>query len=33
VDVDCWTETKGQPIKPASVLRAIKAKLAQPAAA
>jgi 2-oxoglutarate ferredoxin oxidoreductase subunit alpha len=31
VDVDCWTESKGQPIKPASVLNAIKAKLAQPA--
>jgi 2-oxoglutarate ferredoxin oxidoreductase subunit alpha len=29
VDVDCWTEAKGQPIKPGNVLKAIKAKLAE----
>jgi 2-oxoglutarate ferredoxin oxidoreductase subunit alpha len=32
VDVDCWTEAKGQPIKPGNVLQAIKAKLAEPIA-
>jgi 2-oxoglutarate/2-oxoacid ferredoxin oxidoreductase subunit alpha len=29
VDVDCWTEARGQPIKPGSVVRAIRAKLAE----
>jgi 2-oxoglutarate/2-oxoacid ferredoxin oxidoreductase subunit alpha len=28
VDVDCWTEARGQPIKPGNVVRAIRAKLA-----
>jgi 2-oxoglutarate ferredoxin oxidoreductase subunit alpha len=27
VDVDCWSEARGQPIKPAAVARAIRAKL------
>jgi len=27
VDVDCWSEARGQPIKPGDVVRAIKAKL------
>jgi 2-oxoglutarate ferredoxin oxidoreductase subunit alpha len=29
VDVDCWTEARGQPIKPGSVIRAIRAKLSE----
>jgi 2-oxoglutarate/2-oxoacid ferredoxin oxidoreductase subunit alpha len=29
VDVDCWTEARGQPIKPGNVVRAIRAKLAE----
>jgi len=28
VDVDCWSEVKGQPIKPGSIRRALLAKLA-----
>jgi 2-oxoglutarate ferredoxin oxidoreductase subunit alpha len=32
VDVDCWSEVKGQPIKPSSIATAICAKLAQPEA-
>ena len=31
VDVDCWTEVSGRPIKPASVARAMLAKLAEAA--
>lgn len=27
VDVDCWTEARGQPIKPGNVVRALRAKL------
>jgi len=27
VDVDCWTEARGQPIKPGNVVRAIRARL------
>jgi 2-oxoglutarate ferredoxin oxidoreductase subunit alpha len=27
VDVDCWTEARGQPIKPGNVVNAIRAKL------
>jgi 2-oxoglutarate ferredoxin oxidoreductase subunit alpha len=27
VDVDCWTEVRGRPIKPGSIVRAIRAKL------
>jgi 2-oxoglutarate ferredoxin oxidoreductase subunit alpha len=27
VDVDCWTQTRGQPIKPAEVVAALRAKL------
>ncbi len=33
VDIDCWCEVRGRPMKPASVVRAIRAKLAQPALA
>ena len=29
VDVDCWTEAKGQPIKPHQVAMALRAKLAE----
>jgi 2-oxoglutarate ferredoxin oxidoreductase subunit alpha len=29
VDVDCWTEAKGQPIKPGNVVKALRAKLAE----
>ncbi|MEY2896472.1 MAG: hypothetical protein RL669_741 [Pseudomonadota bacterium] len=29
VDVDCWTEARGQPIKPGNVLTAIRAKLSE----
>jgi 2-oxoglutarate ferredoxin oxidoreductase subunit alpha len=29
VDVDCWTEAKGQPIKPGQVVAALRAKLAE----
>jgi len=29
VDVDCWTEAKGQPIKPGQVVVALRAKLAE----
>jgi 2-oxoglutarate/2-oxoacid ferredoxin oxidoreductase subunit alpha len=29
VDVDCWTEAKGQPIKPGKVAAALRAKLAE----
>ncbi len=29
VDVDCWSEARGQPIKPGDVVKAIRAKLAQ----
>jgi 2-oxoglutarate/2-oxoacid ferredoxin oxidoreductase subunit alpha len=29
VDVDCWTEARGQPIKPGMVVDAIRAKLAE----
>jgi 2-oxoglutarate ferredoxin oxidoreductase subunit alpha len=32
VDVDCWSEARGQPIKPGSVVDVALAKLAQPAA-
>jgi 2-oxoglutarate ferredoxin oxidoreductase subunit alpha len=28
-DVDCWTEAKGQPIKPGQVVNALRAKLAE----
>jgi 2-oxoglutarate ferredoxin oxidoreductase subunit alpha len=28
VDVDCWTQSRGQPIKPAAVVGALRAKLA-----
>jgi 2-oxoglutarate ferredoxin oxidoreductase subunit alpha len=27
VDVDCWNEVRGQPIKPGSICRVIRAKL------
>jgi hypothetical protein len=27
VDIDCWTEAKGQPIKPGQVVKALRAKL------
>ena len=29
VDIDCWSEARGQPIKPGDVVKAIKAKLAE----
>ncbi len=29
VDADCWTEARGQPIKPAAVVKAIEARLAR----
>ncbi len=29
VDIDCWSEARGQPIKPGDVLRAMRAKLNQ----
>ncbi len=29
VDVDCWTEVQGQPLKPATVARALRRKLAE----
>ncbi len=29
VDADCWTEARGQPIKPAAIVKAIKARLAR----
>jgi 2-oxoglutarate ferredoxin oxidoreductase subunit alpha len=29
VDVDCWTEARGQPIKPGNVVKALRAKLAE----
>jgi len=32
VDVDCWTQTRGQPIKPGEVVRVLRAKLAEPVA-
>jgi 2-oxoglutarate ferredoxin oxidoreductase subunit alpha len=31
VDVDCWSEVRGQPIKPGSIRRALLAKLGAPA--
>jgi 2-oxoglutarate/2-oxoacid ferredoxin oxidoreductase subunit alpha len=30
VDVDCWTQTRGQPIKPSEVVAAMRAKLQEP---
>ena len=30
VDVDCWTQSRGQPIKPSSVVAALRAKLDAP---
>ena len=32
VDVDCWTQTRGQPIKPGEVVRVLRDKLAEPVA-
>ncbi len=32
VDVDCWTQTRGQPITPAAIVRVLRAKLAEPVA-
>ena len=32
VDVDCWTQTRGQPITPGSIVGVVRAKLAQPVA-
>jgi len=29
VDVDCWSEVRGRPIKPGSVCAALRAKLAE----
>jgi 2-oxoglutarate ferredoxin oxidoreductase subunit alpha len=28
VDVDCWSQSRGQPIKPSSVVEVLRAKLA-----
>ena len=33
VDVDCWTQSRGQPIKPGAIVAALRAKLATPASA
>ncbi len=33
VDVDCWTQSRGQPIKPAAVVEALRAKLKEPVTA
>jgi 2-oxoglutarate ferredoxin oxidoreductase subunit alpha len=33
VDVDCWTQSRGQPMKPGAVAAALRAKLAEPVAA
>jgi len=30
IDVDCWSEVKGQPIKPGTICRVIREKLGQP---
>jgi 2-oxoglutarate ferredoxin oxidoreductase subunit alpha len=27
VDIDCWSEVRGQPIKPSTVARVIRSKL------
>jgi len=27
VDVDCWTQARGQPIKPGSIAQALRARL------
>jgi 2-oxoglutarate ferredoxin oxidoreductase subunit alpha len=32
VDIDCWTQTRGQPIKPSEIVRFARAKLATPTA-
>ncbi|MDH5245713.1 MAG: 2-oxoacid:acceptor oxidoreductase subunit alpha [Betaproteobacteria bacterium] len=32
VDVDCWTQTRGQPIKPGAVVAVMRKKLAEPVA-
>jgi 2-oxoglutarate ferredoxin oxidoreductase subunit alpha len=32
VDIDCWSQSRGQPIKPSSVVRALRDKLAEPSA-
>jgi 2-oxoglutarate ferredoxin oxidoreductase subunit alpha len=32
VDVDCWTQTRGQPIKPGEVVAVMRKKLAEPVA-
>jgi 2-oxoglutarate ferredoxin oxidoreductase subunit alpha len=32
VDVDCWTQTRGQPITPGAIVGVVRAKLAQPVA-
>ena len=32
VDIDCWTQTRGQPIKPSEIVRFARAKLATPMA-
>jgi 2-oxoglutarate ferredoxin oxidoreductase subunit alpha len=32
VDIDCWTQTRGQPIKPSDIVRFARAKLATPTA-
>jgi 2-oxoglutarate/2-oxoacid ferredoxin oxidoreductase subunit alpha len=32
VDVDCWTQSRGQPIKPSAVVRVLRDKLGEPVA-
>ena len=32
VDIDCWTQTRGQPIKPSEIVRFARTKLATPLA-
>jgi 2-oxoglutarate ferredoxin oxidoreductase subunit alpha len=32
VDVNCWTQSRGQPMKPGAVAEALRAKLAEPVA-
>ena len=30
VDIDCWTQSRGQPIKPSEAVRVMRDKLAEP---
>ena len=33
VDIDCWSEVRGRPIKPSTIRDALRTKLAEPAGA